>query len=127
MALTEKLPDGGKKKLLALDGGGIRGLITLEFLAKMESLLRERTGAGEDFVLADYFDYVAGTSTGAIIASTILGRKVAEEPSVSKAAGRHSVAWGGRTENGTALPNGTYFVRVHTENRVTTRSVVLAR
>lgn len=79
MAVTEKLPAGGKKKLLALDGGGIRGLITLEFLAKMESVLRERTGAGEDFVLADYFDYVAGTSTGAIIASTIsMGMSIAD-------------------------------------------------
>lgn len=79
VALTDKLPDGGKKKLLALDGGGIRGLITLGFLAEIESLLRVRTGAGEDFVLADYFDYVAGTSTGAVIATAIsMGMSVSE-------------------------------------------------
>jgi len=79
MPLPERLAPEGQKKLLALDGGGIRGIITLEFLARMESLLRDRTGAGADFVLADYFDYVAGTSTGAIIAMCIsMGMSVGE-------------------------------------------------
>jgi hypothetical protein len=32
-------------------------------------MLRRELDAGDDFVLADYFDYVAGTSTGAIIAA----------------------------------------------------------
>lgn len=78
MSLREKLAPEGPKKLLALDGGGIRGLIAVEILAEMEKLLRERTGAGPDFVLADYFDYVAGTSTGAIVATCIaLGMPVA--------------------------------------------------
>ena len=58
-------------KLLALDGGGIRGMITLEVLAEIESTLRSSLGADEKFVLSDYFDYVAGTSTGAIIATCI--------------------------------------------------------
>ena len=58
-------------KLLALDGGGIRGMISLEVLAEIESTLRSSLGADENFVLADYFDYVAGTSTGAIIATCI--------------------------------------------------------
>jgi uncharacterized protein len=60
----------GPKKLLAIDGGGIRGLIAIEFLAKIESLLRDRFNR-PNFVLAEYFDYVAGTSTGAIIATLI--------------------------------------------------------
>lgn len=59
-------------KLLALDGGGIRGMITLEVLAEIENTLRSSLGKeNEKFVLADYFDYVAGTSTGAIIATCI--------------------------------------------------------
>jgi len=57
------------KKLLALDGGGIRGLITLEVLAKMECLLAGATRKGSDFRLCDFFDYIGGTSTGAIIAA----------------------------------------------------------
>lgn len=67
-------------KLLALDGGGIRGMITLEVLAEIEATLRTSLGKeDEKFVLADYFDYVAGTSTGAIIAACISwGMSVAE-------------------------------------------------
>jgi len=58
-------------KLLALDGGGIRGLVTIEVLAEIERVLRKRLGKGSEFVLADYFDYIAGTSTGAVIASCL--------------------------------------------------------
>ena len=65
-------------RLLALDGGGIRGIITLEVLAEIEKVLRTRSGRN-DLVLSDYFDYVAGTSTGAIIAACVsLGMPVAE-------------------------------------------------
>jgi patatin-like phospholipase/acyl hydrolase len=51
--------------MLPLDGGGIRGLITLGILERIENLVKERTGQK----LCEYFDYVAGTSTGAIIAA----------------------------------------------------------
>src|SRR5207302_6006545 len=47
-------------------------------LAKIESMLREES-SNSDYRLADYFDYVAGTSTGAIIAAGIsLGMSVNE-------------------------------------------------
>jgi hypothetical protein len=66
------------KRLLALDGGGIRGIFSLEILARIESLLRENSG-NKDLILADYFDYIAGTSTGAIIATCLSwGMTVAE-------------------------------------------------
>ena len=59
------------RKLLALDGGGMRGVITLRVLQRLEDLLK--------MPLCDYFDYVAGTSTGAIIAACIaMGMKVEE-------------------------------------------------
>ncbi|MVM34154.1 patatin [Spirosoma sp. HMF4905] len=58
-----------QRKLLALDGGGIRGLITLQILLELESQLKTKLGRGDDFRLAEYFDYIAGTSTGAIIAA----------------------------------------------------------
>ena len=60
--------DDGPKRLLALDGGGIRGLITLPILARMEELLG---GGDPDYRLAHTFDYIAGTSTGAIIAAAL--------------------------------------------------------
>lgn len=72
--LKSRDPDA-PRKLLALDGGGIRGAISIEILARIESLLRERHG--KQLVLSDYFDYVGGTSTGAIIATCIsLGMSV---------------------------------------------------
>jgi hypothetical protein len=58
-----------KHKILALDGGGIRGILTLEVLARMEEMLAEATGGGSGFRLCHFFDYVGGTSTGAIIAA----------------------------------------------------------
>ena len=79
MTLEEKIQQPGPKKLLALDGGGIRGLITIEVLARIEEVLQERLGRDDSFTLSDYFDYVGGTSTGAIIATCIsLGMRMDE-------------------------------------------------
>lgn len=58
-----------RRKLLTLDGGGIRGVLSLEILAELESQLKAATHAGDDFRLCRYFDYIGGTSTGAIIAA----------------------------------------------------------
>lgn len=60
----------GPKRILALDGGGIRGLLTLQMLKRIEQILRQRTG-DDSTVLADYFDLIGGTSTGAIIAAAL--------------------------------------------------------
>ena len=48
----------------------IRGIISIEILAGIESELR-KSSENPKLVLADYFDYVAGTSTGAIMAILI--------------------------------------------------------
>jgi hypothetical protein len=56
------------KRILALDGGGIRGVFTLQILAKIEELFREELNK-PNLVLAEVFDLIAGTSTGAIIAT----------------------------------------------------------
>lgn len=77
--LAERYETPRPRKLLALDGGGIRGVLTLEILAEIERQLAAASGRGDDFRLADFFDYVAGTSTGAIIATGIArGMSVAE-------------------------------------------------
>lgn len=49
-------------KILSLDGGGIKGIYTAQLLRNCE----ERFGNGRS--VADYFDMIAGTSTGGIIA-----------------------------------------------------------
>ncbi len=58
------------KRILALDGGGIRGVFSLEILLRIQSLLRDHFQK-PDMVLADHFDLFAGTSTGAIIATCL--------------------------------------------------------
>src|SRR5262249_42169448 len=76
--LAERLARKGPRKLLAIDGGGIRGVLSLLILGKIEELLIKQSQKS-DYRLADYFDYVAGTSTGGIIAAGIaLGMSVAE-------------------------------------------------
>jgi patatin-like phospholipase/acyl hydrolase len=58
------------RRILALDGGGVRGVFAIEILAQIEKLYREKFKQ-PDAVLADYFDFVGGTSTGAIIATCV--------------------------------------------------------
>jgi patatin-like phospholipase/acyl hydrolase len=54
----------------------MRGLISIEVLAKVERELRRLTGK-PTLVLADFFDYVGGTSCGAIIAALIaMGKSI---------------------------------------------------
>lgn len=71
-ALT-RIRSAGPKKILACDGGGIRGLVSVEVLARIESILRARQPPEKraTFVLADWFDYFSGTSTGAVIATCL--------------------------------------------------------
>jgi patatin-like phospholipase/acyl hydrolase len=40
MPIIERIRSTGPKKILALDGGGIRGMIAVEVLGAIESLLR---------------------------------------------------------------------------------------
>ncbi len=77
------------KRILALDGGGLRGVLTLGMLREIETLLRERFGNDPGFRLAHYFDLIAGTSTGAIIAAALaLGMTVDEVHAHYMALGR---------------------------------------
>jgi patatin-like phospholipase/acyl hydrolase len=50
-----------KKRILSIDGGGIKGVFPISFLAEIESALRLKS-------VANYFDLIAGTSVGGIIA-----------------------------------------------------------
>lgn len=75
----EHFASAGRKRILTLDGGGLRGIVTLGYLDRIEALLRAQHGDRADFRLAHYFDLIAGTSTGAIIAAGLArGMTVAE-------------------------------------------------
>ena len=69
--------DGSPKRILSLDGGGIRGALTLGFLKKIESILQEKHG--KDYLLCDHFDLIGGTSTGSIIAAALATGKTVDE------------------------------------------------
>jgi Patatin-like phospholipase len=59
----------GPKRILALDGGGVRGAITVAFLERIETLLSQKHGP--NVRLCDHFDLIGGTSTGAIIGGAL--------------------------------------------------------
>lgn len=59
----------GPKRLLALDGGGVRGAISVAFLEQIEEVLSRRLG--QPVHLGHWFDLIGGTSTGAVIAGAL--------------------------------------------------------
>jgi len=72
------LNKSGKKRILALDGGGIRGLMTVQMLKELESVIQQKTN-NPNAKIRDYFDLIGGTSTGAILAGAIAIGKTADE------------------------------------------------
>src|SRR5690606_3942695 len=59
------------KRILSIDGGGIRGVIPGMFLVALEEKIQQATNNPEAH-LTDYFDFFAGTSTGGILLSILL-------------------------------------------------------
>jgi len=58
-------------RILSIDGGGIRGIIPGQILVILEEKLKAKTG-NPDARIADYFDLIAGTSTGGILTCAYL-------------------------------------------------------
>ena len=77
--LLERFNKPGQKKILSLDGGGIRGALTLGYLKKLEDILKAKFADQPDFRLCDYFDLIGGTSTGSIIAASLSIGKTIDE------------------------------------------------
>jgi patatin-like phospholipase/acyl hydrolase len=65
------MTEGRPYRVLALDGGGIRGIITAYWLKRLEEELGDRVG--------NRFDLIAGTSTGSILACAVALRIPAAE------------------------------------------------
>lgn len=65
-----KLLQTGGSRILFLDGGGMKGLVEIEVLCQLE----RRTGRK----ITDLFDWIVGTSTGAIIALGLVHGKELE-------------------------------------------------
>jgi len=58
--MKERESQSGERRILAIDGGGIKGLIPASLLAQVEEVTDEK--------IVDHFDLIVGTSTGGIIA-----------------------------------------------------------
>lgn len=58
-------------RILSIDGGGIRGIIPATLLVYLEECLKTNSG-NPDAHIADYFDLIAGTSTGGILTALYL-------------------------------------------------------
>ncbi len=58
-------------RILSIDGGGIRGIIPAQILVTLEAILKETSG-DPSARLGDYFDLLAGTSTGGILTCVYL-------------------------------------------------------
>ena len=68
----------GPKRILAIDGGGIRGALAVGLIDNIERALRQKLKR-DDLVLSDYFDLIGGTSTGAIVAAGLALGKSADQ------------------------------------------------
>src|SRR5690606_25818751 len=59
------------KRILSIDGGGIRGIIPGMVVAALEDKLKEHSN-NPNAHISDYFDFFSGTSTGGILTSLLL-------------------------------------------------------
>ncbi|MEM6299340.1 MAG: patatin-like phospholipase family protein [Bacteroidota bacterium] len=58
-------------RVLSVDGGGIRGILPGQVLAALERKLQHKTG-DKTVKVGDYFDFMAGTSTGGILTCALM-------------------------------------------------------
>lgn len=67
-----------KLKILCLNGGGARGLFTINVLAEIERIIEQKTG-DTSVNVGDYFDLITGTSIGGILALGLASGKTARQ------------------------------------------------
>ncbi|MBE0405246.1 CBASS cGAMP-activated phospholipase [Halomonas citrativorans] len=68
----------GDVKILSLNGGGARGLFTINVLAEIERIIEQQTGQSH-VKAGEYFDLITGTSIGGILALGLAAGKSARE------------------------------------------------
>ncbi|GLJ39127.1 hypothetical protein SUGI_0797520 [Cryptomeria japonica] len=80
MTTMKNLPpsDGDMITILSIDGGGVRGIIPATILEFLETQLQKLDGL--DARLADYFDVMAGTSTGGLVTAMLTAPSKEKKP-----------------------------------------------
>lgn len=66
--------------ILSIDGGGVRGIIPSEVLSVLESKLQKLDVDNKDARIADYFDFIAGTSTGGLMTAMLTAPNEKQRP-----------------------------------------------
>ncbi|XP_073262665.1 patatin-2-Kuras 1-like [Populus alba] len=75
-------PNEGVITILSIDGGGVRGIIPSEVLGYLESILQGLEN-NKNVRIADYFDFIAGTSTGGLITAMLTASEDGKGPLLS--------------------------------------------
>ncbi|MCO5591579.1 hypothetical protein L7F22_045566 [Adiantum nelumboides] len=84
-----------KACILSIDGGGMRGIIPAKALCYLEERLKQKSG-NSNARIADYFDLVAGTSVGGLIATMLCANAGQGRPLFSAAEGLELLAQKGK-------------------------------
>ncbi|KAF9343942.1 hypothetical protein BGX26_004995 [Mortierella sp. AD094] len=71
-------------RLLCLDGGGVRGIVSLMVLEEIMKRIQNRRGLSKMPLPADYFELAAGTSTGGIIAIMLFRLRMTAEQAIEQ-------------------------------------------
>ncbi|KAF9317232.1 hypothetical protein BG003_001048 [Podila horticola] len=71
-------------RLLCLDGGGVRGIVSLMILDEIMKRVQKRRGLRAMPLPADYFELAAGTSTGGIIAIMLFRLRMTAEQAIEQ-------------------------------------------
>ncbi|KAG5223980.1 patatin protein [Salix suchowensis] len=72
--------EGDSITILSIDGGGVRGIIPSEVLSALESKLQKLDEDNKDARIADYFDFIAGTSTGGLMTAMLTAPNEKKRP-----------------------------------------------
>ncbi|KAF9661054.1 hypothetical protein SADUNF_Sadunf19G0028000 [Salix dunnii] len=72
--------EGDFVTILSIDGGGVRGIIPSEVLCALESKLQKLDVDNKDAGIADYFDFIAGTSTGGLMTAMLTTPNAEKRP-----------------------------------------------
>ncbi len=98
------------KKILSIDGGGIRGIIPGQVLIALEAKLQQKTN-NPNARIADFFDFFAGTSTGGILTCILL---CPDENDPTKARFSAQEAVNLYIQNGNSIFDANFFDKVRT-------------
>lgn len=71
-------------RLLALDGGGVRGIVALEVLNEIMGRVKIRGNLKQTPRPSDYFELAAGTSTGGIIGIMLFRLRMTTEDAIKQ-------------------------------------------